>query len=217
MKKLNAIVIGATGATGLELVRLLLNDSNYRHLSVFVRKKIDLKHNKLTVHKIDFSKLNDIKNLVVGDILFSALGTTKKEAGDKKKQFLVDFTYQFEFAKMASENGVKDYSLVSSIGADEKSFFFYPKIKGQLEEAVKNLSFKKIQIFQPPSLIRQSELMRAGEKTSLKFLNIINRLGLLKSLKPIHVYYLAKKMIAEAQLKQLNRITIYKPKDIRII
>jgi hypothetical protein len=59
--------------------------------------------------------------------------------------------------------------------------------------------------------------MRAGEKTSLKFLNIINRLGLLKSLKPIHVYYLAKKMTAEAQLKQLNRITIYKPKDIRII
>jgi hypothetical protein len=217
MKKLNAIIIGATGATGLELVRLLLNDPNYRHLSVFVRKKIDLKHNKLTVHKIDFSKLNDIKNLVVGDILFSALGTTKKEAGDKNKQFLVDFTYQFEFAKMASENGVKDYSLVSSIGADEKSFFFYPKIKGQLEEAVKNLSFKKIQIFQPPSLIRQSELMRAGEKTSLKFLNIINRLGLLKSLKPIHVDYLAKKMIAEAQLKQLNRITIYKPTDIRII
>lgn len=217
MKKLNAIVIGATGATGQELVRLLLNDSNYRHLSVFVREKIDLKHNKLTVHKIDFSKLNDIKNLVVGDILFSALGTTKKKAGDKNKQFLVDFTYQFEFANMASENGVKYYSLVSSIGADEKSFFFYPKIKGQLEEAVKNLSFKKIQIFQPPSLIRQSELMRAGEKTSLKFLNIINRLGLLKSLKPIHVNYLAKKMIAEAQLKQLNRITIYKPKDIRII
>tara|TARA_Y100000385_G_scaffold198409_1_gene205407 strand:- start:4436 stop:5089 length:654 start_codon:yes stop_codon:yes gene_type:complete len=217
MKKLNAIVIGATGATGQELVRLLLNDSNYRHLSVFVREKIDLKHNKLTVHKIDFSKLNDIENLVVGDILFSALGTTKKKAGDKNKQFLVDFTYQFEFANMASENGVKYYSLVSSIGADEKSFFFYPKIKGQLEEAVKNLSFKKIQIFQPPSLIRQSELMRAGEKTSLKFLNIINRLGLLKSLKPIHVNYLAKKMIAEAQLKQLNRITIYKPKDIRII
>ena len=217
MKKLDAIVIGATGATGQELVRLLLNNSNYRHISVFVRKNLNLKHDKLTVHKIDFSKLNDIKNLVVGDILFSALGTTKKEAGDKISQYLVDFTYQFEFAKMASENGVTDYSLISSIGADEKAFFFYPKIKGQLEEAVKNLSFKKIQIFQPPSLIRQSELMRAGEKTGLKFINRINRLGLLKSLKPIHVNYLAKKMIAEAQLKKLNRITIYKPKDIRAI
>tara|TARA_B110000444_G_scaffold241366_1_gene257687 strand:- start:266 stop:919 length:654 start_codon:yes stop_codon:yes gene_type:complete len=217
MKKIDAIIVGATGATGQELVKLLLNDSNYRNISVFVRKKINLKHDKLTVHKIDFSKLNDIKDLVVGDVLFSALGTTKKESGNKNKQYLVDFTYQFEFAKMASENGVKDYSLVSSIGADEKSFFFYPRIKGQLEEAIKDLSFKKIQIFQAPSLIRQSELIRAGEKTSLKFLDRINKLGLLKSLKPIHVKHLAKKMIAEVHIKQLNRITVYKPTDISVI
>ena len=217
MKKLDAIVIGATGATGQELVRLLLNDSNYKNITVFVRKKLSLKSEKLTVHKIDFSKLNDIKYLVVGDVLFSALGTTKKEAGDKNKQYLVDFTYQFEFAKMASENGVKNYSLVSSVGADEKSFFFYPKIKGKLEEAVKSLSFKKIQIFKPPSLIRQTKLIRKGEKTSISILNKINRWGLLKSLKPIHVSDLAKKMIAESKLKQLNKISVYKPKNISLM
>ena len=215
MKKIDAIIIGATGATGQELVKLLLNDTNYRNITVFVRKKINLKHKKLTVHKIDFSKLNDFKDLIVGDILFSALGTTKKEAGGKNKQYLVDYTYQLQFAKIASENGVKTYSLVSSIGADEKSFFFYPKIKGQLEEAIKDLSFEKIQIFQPPSLIRQPELIRSGEKTSLKFLKFINSIGLLKSLEPLHVKNLAKKMIAEVQIKQLNRITLYKAKDIR--
>ena len=217
MKKIDAIIVGATGATGQELVKQLLNDPNFKNVTVFIRKKIKLKHNKLTVHEIDFSKLNNIKNLIVGDILFSALGTTKKEAGGKKEQYLVDFTYQYQFAKIASENGVKNYSLVSSIGADEQSFFFYPKIKGELEEAIKNLSFKKIQIFQPPSLIRQPELIRAVEKTSLKFLKLINKFGLLKSLEPIHVNQLAKKMITEVQIKQLDRITIYKPEDIRLI
>ena len=217
MKNIDAIIIGATGATGQELVKQLLNDTNYRNITVFVRKNLKFKHKKLTVHKIDFSKLNDIKSLIVGDILFSALGTTKKEAGGKHKQYLVDYTYQLQFAKIASENKVNIYSLVSSIGADEKSFFFYPKIKGQLEEAVKDLSFKKIQIFQPPSLIRQPDLIRTGEKTSLKFLKFINSIGLLKSFEPIHVKNLAKKMIAEVQIKQTNRINYYKPKDISFL
>ena len=55
---------------------------------------------------IDFSQLHLYKDIIKGDILFSALGTTIKDAGSKDKQFLVDYTYQYEFAKIASENGV---------------------------------------------------------------------------------------------------------------
>ena len=157
MKKLHALVLGATGATGQEMVKLLLEDCNFSKVSIFVRRAINIDHKKLIVHKINFSRLREYKSLVKGDVLFSALGTTKQEAGGKKEQFLVDYTYQYEFAKMASENGVSHYSLVSSIGANKKSLFFYPKIKGDLEESVKSLQFKKIQIFQPPSLIRQPE------------------------------------------------------------
>ena len=124
MKKLHALVLGATGATGKEMVKLLLEDSNFSKVSLFVRKKIHLDHEKLTIHKIDFSILSEYNSLVKGDILFSALGTTKQEAGGKKEQFLVDYTYQYEFAKIASENSVSHYSLVSSIGANKHSFFF---------------------------------------------------------------------------------------------
>ena len=60
-----------------------------------------------------------------------ALGTTIKDAGSKDKQFLVDYTYQYEFAKIACKNGVETLSLISSIGANKKSLFFYPKIKGK--------------------------------------------------------------------------------------
>ena len=214
MKKLHALVLGATGATGKEMVKLLLEDYNFSKVSLFVRSVIDINHEKLTMHKIDFARLSEYNSLVEGDILFSALGTTKKEAGGKNKQFLVDYTYQYEFAKMASENGVSHYSLVSSIGANKNSFFFYPKIKGALESSVKSLKFKKIHIFQPPSLIRQPELMRLGEKYSINFLQRINKLGFLKSLKPLLVKDLAKKIINESLLNQIEGVTIYKSKDL---
>tara|TARA_B100000131_G_C17968429_1_gene553399 strand:- start:144 stop:791 length:648 start_codon:yes stop_codon:yes gene_type:complete len=214
MKKLHALVLGATGATGRELVKLLLEDSNFMQVSIFVRSKIDIDHEKLIIHKIDFTRLNEYNNLIKGDILFSALGTTKKEAGGKKEQFLVDYTYQYEFAKMASQNGVNHYSLISSIGADKNSFFFYPKIKGALESSIKSLGFNKIHIFQPPSLIRQSELIRSGERYSIKFLHVINKLGFFKSFKPILVKDLAKKIIKESLLNQIEGVVVYKSKDL---
>ena len=99
MKKLHALVLGASGATGRELVQLLLDDSTFNQVSIFVRTFPKTSDKKLKIHKIDFSKLIEYKDLIKGDILFSALGTTKKDAGGKKEQYLVDYTYQYEFAK----------------------------------------------------------------------------------------------------------------------
>ena len=144
MKRLHAIILGSTGATGQELLKLLLNNANFSKITVFVRRSIDIKHDKLIVHKIDFSRIKDYKKLVKGDVFFSSLGTTRKDAGGKNNQYLVDYTYQYEFAKMASENNVHLYSLVSSIGANENSFFFYPRIKGALEKSIMKLDFKLI-------------------------------------------------------------------------
>ena len=214
MVKKHALVVGSTGATGQELVKLLIQDANYKKVSIFVRRNVDIKNKKIDIHVIDFSKLHEYRNLIKGDILFSALGTTLKDAGSKKNQYLVDYTYQYEIAKMASENGVNTYSLVSSIGANEKSIFFYPRIKGKLEKSVKLLNFKKIQIFQPPSLIRQEELMRSGEKISINMLNKLNKFGILKSLKPISVKLLASKMISQSYYDSKNKITIYDSKSI---
>ena len=214
MKKLHALVLGASGATGRELVKLLLDDSNFSQVSIFVRTDPKISDKKLTIHKIDFAKLEEYKDLIKGDILFSALGTTKKEAGGKKEQYLVDYTYQYEFAKMASDNGVTNYSLVSSTGANSNSSFFYPKIKGELEESVKKLNFKKIDIFQPPMLIRQPDLMRSGEKSGIKFLNAVNKIGVLNSQKPLNVKDLALKMIKEALNIREERITTFTTKDL---
>lgn len=214
MNQLHALVVGATGATGQEIVRLLLEDSNFSKVSIFVRREINIDHEKLIIHKINFSRLNEYYDLLDGDILFSALGTTRRDAGGKKEQFLVDYNYQYEFARIASENGVSHYSLVSSVGANRYSFFFYPRIKGYLEESVKTLKFNKIHIFQPPSLIRQSELMRLSEKIIIDILKAINKFGFLRSLEPLLVKDLAIKMIKEAILNEKKGITTYQSHDL---
>lgn len=213
MNKQHALVLGATGATGRELVKQLVAHPAFASVSIFVRKKPALEHQKLKVHEIDFSKLNSYKNLVVGDVLFSALGTTLKVAGSKANQYEVDYTYQYEFAKMASENGVNHYALVSSTGANKDSCFFYLKTKGALEEEIKKLSFTAIQIFQPPTLIRQADLLRPAEKRGIRMLNTLNRFGILRSQKPLSVSVLAKKMIDEVQ-HNTQGMNIYQPKDI---
>jgi uncharacterized protein YbjT (DUF2867 family) len=215
MDKHHALVLGATGATGRELVTQLLAHPSFASVSIFVRKKPSLKHQKLKVHEIDFSKLNSYKNLVVGDVLFSALGTTRKDAGSKPKQYEVDYTYQHEFAKMASENGVNHYALVSSTGANKDAWFFYLKMKGALEEEIKKLPFKSIKIYQPPTLIRQADLLRPAEKRGIRILNLLNRFGILQSQKPVSVTVLAKKMIDEV-LHNKEGKTTYQPKDINL-
>jgi len=210
MKNFNALVIGATGATGKEIVSQLLEDDSFNSVSIFVRKYPNITHNKLKTYLIDFSKVKDYKDLIKGDVLFSCLGTTLRDAGSKDKQYSVDYTYQYEFAKIASDNGVPIYSLVSSTGANENSPFFYPKIKGKLEEAVKKLPFKTIQIFQPPTLIRQKNLIRLGEKIGIKIFGFLNSLGILKSQKPLPVSNLAKFMVDHLWIKQKEKVKTIK-------
>ena len=214
MKKLKALVIGATGATGRELVNSLINDEDFNQVSIFVRKAPGLEHEKLKIHTIDFNEIIKHKELIKGDILFSSLGTTKKEAGGKQRQYIIDYTYQYEFAKIAAENGVDQLSLVSSIGANPKSFMFYPKMKGELESDVKKLKFKKIDIFQPPILIRQPEVIRKAEKKAISIIQKLNKLGILKSQQPLMVSNLAERMVKTAKTNSKEKVNTYLPKEI---
>ena len=211
---LHAIVLGATGATGRELVKYLIKNPKLTKISIFSRSEIGIDDEKLIKHIIDFSCLENYKNIIKGDILFSALGTTLKDAGSKENQFLVDYTYQYEFAKIAAENGVSNYSLVSAQGANSSSIFFYPKIKGGLEESIKKLNFNTIHIFQPSFLIRQKDLIRSGEKVAISIFLFLNKFGFFKSMQPISVAFLATIMIDEALNERKEKITTYNLNDI---
>ena len=214
MKKYEAIIIGATGATGTAILSQLIKDNDFKRIIIFSRKKPLIQHEKLIVHLVDFNQLESWKNKIKGDILFSAMGTTLKDAGNKENQYKVDFSYQFNFAKAASENNVKKLLLISSVGANYQSNFFYPKIKGELEKAVKKLDFEYLSIFQPPVLIRQNEKIRSGEKVLINIFKALNKLGLLLSQKPMAVEVLAKKMIENSKKETQQKQNTYLPKDI---
>ena len=211
---MKAIVIGATGATGRELIKILLLRSEVKHILVLTRKKLKVSSTKLDVHVINFAEIVKYRNIIKGDILFSALGTTLKDAKSKTKQFEVDYTYQYNLAKISSENNVKTLSLVSSSGANENSLFFYPKIKGLLESSVKKLNFENIQIYQPPFLIRQSDVMRSNEKIGIFIFKALNSVGILNSLRPLPVSRLAEKMVDESLTKHPQRVMVFENKDI---
>ncbi len=195
MNNQTAIVIGATGATGTELVTQLLNNSNFAKVKILIRKDITLSHPKLEKHIVDFEKLENWKEFISGDVLFSALGTTLKLAGSKENQYKIDFTYQYTTAKIAAENGVKSLVLVSAYGANPKSNIFYSRMKGELEEAIKKLNFEKVHIFKPGILDRAVQDDRNMERVSLKIIKAINKIGLFTSQKPMPVGTLAEKMI----------------------
>ncbi|UEQ77500.1 NAD(P)H-binding protein [Chryseobacterium arthrosphaerae] len=197
---MKALVIGATGATGKDLVNQLLNDKDFEEVNIFVRKPVDIQDDRLHVHVVNFEKPEEWKGMVKGDVAFSCLGTTLKDAGSKEAQRKVDFDYQYEFAKAARENDVEDYILVSAYGANPDSRIFYSRMKGELEEAVKQLHFNKITIFKPGMLERKNS-ERTGEVLGSRIIRFANKLGLLESQKPLPTDILAKAMINSSKIK----------------
>lgn len=209
---MNALLVGATGATGRDLLQLLVADPEINRVEIFVRKAPELAHQKVHVHVIDFNQPNQWRQLVKGDVLFSCLGTTLKEAGSKKAQWKIDYDYQYEFAKAASDNNVKSYVLVSSGYASPDAFFHYPKMKGMLEEAVKKLAFRTVSIFRPPILIRKNT-NRLMEKAGRKLVQTFNKIGLFQSQKPMPTEILAQAMINAAKINREGNFT-FEAKDI---
>ncbi|RXM39071.1 semialdehyde dehydrogenase [Chryseobacterium sp. CH21] len=197
---MKALVIGATGATGKDLVNQLLNDKEFDEVDIFVRKPVDIQNDKLKIHVVNFEKPEEWKEMVKGDVAFSCLGTTLKDAGSKEAQKKVDFDYQYEFAKAAKENEVEDYILVSAYGANPQSKIFYSKMKGELEEAVKQLHFNKITIFKP-GMLERKDSERTGEVLGSRIIKFANKLGLLESQKPLPTDILAKAMINSSKIK----------------
>jgi uncharacterized protein YbjT (DUF2867 family) len=210
-----AIVIGATGLIGKHITKLLLDNPAYSTVKVFVRRSLNISNPKLEEHIVNFDELDKWKTKITGDELFSAMGTTIRKAKSTSIQYKVDVTYQYEVAKAASENGVKSYFLVSSSGANAKSKLFYMRIKGELDEKVKQLSFNKIRIFRPSLLLGERPEKRFGEKAAENILKIVVPIfPFLKNQRPIEGEKVARAMIASAIKTDNDRIRIYELDEI---
>lgn len=210
-----ANVIGATGLVGKQLVEMLLENENFEKVRIFVRRETGLIHLKLDQQIVDFSKTETWEKRLTGDILFSALGTTLKQAGGKEKQYKVDFTFNFNFAQKAKENGIENYVLVSSVGANAKSGIFYTRMKGELDEAVAKIGFRNLAVLRPTSLTGDRKNRRIAEEISIPILNFLTRF-ILKKYRPISDKTVAKAMI-NAALKHTAGKIIWEAEEVFLL
>ena len=190
---MKALIIGATGATGKDLVNVLLNDPDYKEVVTFVRRPGGTVHVKLTEIVTDFDHLEAQSDHIRGDVWFSCLGTTLKAAGSKENQWKIDHDIPAKFAAIAKNNGVPCAVLLSSQGASASSGVFYLKMKGTLEDDIERLAFDKFIIFRPGLLLRK-DTDRMGERISAGVLHFLNALGLFIKFRPLPTSVLAEKM-----------------------
>ena len=194
-----ALLIGATGLVGDYLLRQLLSDPRFDRIKVFTRRPSGYQNpDKLEEHLIDFDHPEQWQHLLTGDVLFSALGTTLRQAGSNDAQYKVDYTYQFRVAEAAAQNGVKTYVLVSSAGADAEAFVFYSRMKGKLEQDIKGLPFQCIRILQPGMLAGHRHAPRLAERLALPLAALAGYLPGLQQYRPIHGREVAQAMINAA-------------------
>jgi len=196
-----ALIIGSTGLIGSQLLELLLESKEYSTVISFVKRDSGIQHPKLKQHIIDFDKQETYKELVVGDDFFCTIGTTIKNAGSQEAFRKVDFEYPQQFAKIALENKVKHFLIVSSLGADANSSNFYLKTKGEIEDFIKKYPFESVSVFKPSLLLGNRNEFRLGEKIGIFFMKLFSFLliGNLRKYKPIQSKAVANAMFIIAQ------------------
>lgn len=197
---MNAIVIGASGLTGSYLLQLLLQHPSYTNVTALVRSPIQHQHPKLKQLVVDFNQLDKYAAAIMGDVVFCALGTTKRKTPDVNEYRKIDYQYPLDVARIALANGATQYHLVSALGANEHSSIFYSRLKGEVERDLEKHSFKTICIYRPSLLVGQRNEQRFGEKVMTYVMKAIDPLliGGLKKYRSIHIEQVAKAMLHQS-------------------
>jgi len=169
-----AVIAGASGLIGKELVQKLINSDQYRRIYVLSRKKSGLVNEKIVELVIDFEKINQLKFEEPVDDVFCTLGTTMKQAGSRDNFKKVDFEYVVALANLGKLAGASKFLVISAMGADSKSAVFYNKVKGMTEEALIKIGFKQLVIFRPSLLLGKRTEVRFAERLSGAFMKAFN-------------------------------------------
>lgn len=200
----SALLVGASGLVGSELLNCLLLGTEYSKVLIFVRKPLSLKHPKLEERLIEFESMTQYKDCFKVNDVFCCLGTTIKKARSQESFKKVDVEYPLEIARLAKEMGAEKFLVISSMGANPESPVFYSRMKGLLEQKLKEISIKSIHIFRPSLLLGDRNEFRIGESVSSFLTKGISFIfiGTLKKYKPIDAETVAAGMYKAAQSKR---------------
>lgn len=198
-----ALVAGASGLVGNELLQLLLNGKEYEQVVAIVRRPLHMTHPKLDERMIDFGKIEKLEGLTKVNDVFCCLGTTIKKAKTKEAMKIIDVDYPIALAKLGKKWNAEQYLVISSMGADPRSSVFYSRMKGELEEELKTMGYPTLQIFRPSLLLGERKEFRLGEGIASKMMPALSRLmkGPLTKYRAIEAKTVARGMYAAAQIK----------------
>jgi len=209
-----AIIAGASGLTGSELLDILLNSAAYNEVLVLVRKELSVNHPKLSQLVVNFDDPESFSEAITGHALFCCLGTTRKKTPDLTVYRKIDHDYPLQLAQLCKQNGVEQYHLVSALGADAGASNFYRKIKGETERDITDAGLTALCIYQPAFLMGKRTEHRPVERFLEPIMKVIDVLliGSLKKYRSIAARTVAQAMYNQS-LKNINGVHTY-PSDI---
>lgn len=196
--KRTALVAGATGLVGRQVVARLLRDPAYTQVRVITRRPPSIDDPRLKTVISDFSNLAELGSALAADDIYCCLGTTLRRAGSKAAFADVDERMVVDLARATAAAGAQQFLVVSAIGANPHALAFYSRVKGRMESAVSALGFAAVHIFQPSLLLGERSEHRAGEALAQKLAPLLRRItrGPLRRYQPI-----AADAVAEAMLR----------------
>jgi len=211
-----ALIAGASGLVGSELLKQLTNEPYYSKIHILVRKEMELNSDKVIQHTINFDELDKFELNQKIDHVFCILGTTIKKAKTKENFKKIDYDYVLALGKKANEWKAEKFLLVSSLGANAKSAIFYNRTKGEIENALKQLELPHLFIFRPSLLLGNRKEQRTGEKTAINVYKVIAPLffGPFKKYKGIEASQVAIGMMDTA-LQNTDHLKILESDEIQ--
>jgi uncharacterized protein YbjT (DUF2867 family) len=213
-----AIIAGASGLIGSSLLDILLHEPGFDEVLILVRKELPVQHIKLKQLVIDFDRLQDYAADITGEAFFSCLGTTMKKTPDLSVYRKIDHDYPLQLAEIAKQNGVAQYHMVSSLGANANTSNFYLKTKGQIEENLKQVGLTTLCIYQPAFLTGDRKENRLAEKFLIPLMILLNPLlvGSLRKYRSIPAKTVARAMYKQSLKKQEGIFTYPSDKIIEL-
>lgn len=203
------LILGATGLVGNECLQQAVGQERIARITVIARSPIVVHHQKINSVTMPLEEMDRRSDLFSVDAVICALGTTMKKAGSREAFRKVDFELPLNAATIALSQGVKHFLLVSALGANARSSFFYNRVKGEIEEKIANLPFERITIVRPSLLLGERKEFRFGERIAQIFTPIIPA-----SFKPVHAHDVAKALLTPIFVPG-SGITIIESRDIR--
>ena len=198
-----AIILGATGLTGSTLLQKLLKDDRYSKIKLFSRSPIGVKNDKIEEHLVDLFELEKYESEFTADEVFCCIGTTQAKTPDDDTYHRIDYGIPVEAARLAKKNNIGTFIVISALGADVESKFFYNRTKGEMERDVIAQNVPHTYIFQPSLIGGKREEKRPFEAAWKKVMTVGNHLlvGPLKKYRSIHPDTIADAMIYVANNK----------------